>query len=504
MRLVKAKDIYNEAMSWLGGKTPDGQPHPKDVAKADVLVNELLNSNPGNPLVLYLAGTICMERNQWGLGVQILSQVTHMKPDHGEAWNNLGIAWQHLREMDRAAVCFRQAAKLIPHADIPSNMAAVHLNRNMPEKALAFANVALEMNPDHVQAKWHKALALLEMSRWDEAWEWHEARIDGGAGEKIGVRNYHGGADGGMTPWWDGKSPGLVAVHGEEGLGDEIMFASCIPDAARVPGVRLILEPCPRLGGLFARSFDNETIATYGTHDLTGKDWVPKIGRPDFKIALGSLPKFFRRRLEDFPGTPYLKADPEKVAYWREQLAALGPGLKVGIGWQGGVHSTRQDLRSLHPSEFAPMFGLPVHFVSLQYDETAPLNVLDVKRDFGIDIHHWPQAVAARDPATGKENDLDNLAALTAGLDLVITVPQTAYHLAGALGVETWCLTQSEPDWRLGAGDAMTVPWYNSLILIRQERGTRDWKPVVAQAAARLGQRAARASGGPKAVGATP
>ena len=48
--------------------------------------------------------------------------------------------------------------------------------RDVPrnEKALAKA-------PDHVKAQWHKAMALLEMGRWDDAWEIHESRLTGGA-----------------------------------------------------------------------------------------------------------------------------------------------------------------------------------------------------------------------------------------------------------------------------------------------------------------------------------
>lgn len=481
VEIVKAEDVFNEAKSYLEGITPDGKPHPEDLDKAERLLNELLSYNVGNAVVLHVLGSLHMKKGNFGLAIQILSQVTQVNPDFGEAWNNLCLAWRGVNDWDRAVFCSKRAAKILDNADTLCNVGSLHLNRHMPEEALPWLTKALEKDPEHIQSQWHKSLALLEMRQWDEAWELHEARLKGGGSYNIAPRNYHG--PDGVTPYWDGKSKGRLVIHGEQGMGDEIMFSSCIPDAIAT-GCEIILEPSPRLETLFARSFPQTRV--FGTDHVDGRKWIDEIGKPDFMCPVGSLPKLFRRKDEDFPGTPYLVPDSGKAGWWMDKLKSLGARPRIGIAWQGGVQSTRNDARSFHPLMFAPLLRHDVSWVSLQYDETAQRNVEQVREQTGVKIAHWPKAVEARDPDTGKLADLDDLAALISRLDLVISVCQTAIHFAGALGVPCWCLTPSQPSWRYSAVETEIMPWYSSVALIRQPKGVTDWAPVIAEVEKRL------------------
>jgi tetratricopeptide (TPR) repeat protein len=483
VELVKADDIFTEAKCLLEGKKVDGSKGPKNLRKSEELLNELLNNNIGNPMVLYVLGSLYMECGNFGLAIQLLSQVTQVNPTFGEAWNNMAMAYRGANEWDRAVLCCTQAAKYIDNPDIPCNLSGLHLNRHMPETALKYAEVALEQDPNHVKAKWHKAIGLLELRRWEEAWPLHEIRLEGGANYNIASRNYHGEE---MTPWWDGKSKGTVVIHGEQGMGDEIMFSSCINEAIAT-GADIILEPSPRLERLFTRTFPEAIV--YGTNDTDGRAWVAGLGKPDFKCAVGSLPKFYRRNDKDFLGTPYLIPDPDKQAWWGDKLKALGRKPKIGLAWQGGVQSTRNDARSFHPTQFQPLFEAhDVSWVSLQYDQSAQKNVEDVRNQLGVEIDHWPKAVEAVDPETGTPSDLDELAALISRLDMVVSVCQTAIHFAGALGVPCLCLTPSQPSWRYSAVESEVMPWYSSVTLIRQAVETTDWTPVIAEANDRLGK----------------
>lgn len=512
VEIVKANDILIEARGCLEGKYPDGTPCVKNLRKAEELLNELLTNNIGNPTIIYILGSLYMEAGHFGLAIQLLSQVTQANPAFGEAWNNMGMAYRGANNFDKAVVCCKQAFKLLDHVDIPCNLSGLHLNRGMPEEGLKYADMALAKDPDHIKAQWHKAVALLELRRWGEAWPLHEVRLGGGANYNIAERNYHG--PDGMTPWWDGEQtmiveggcnpnpcdgshgpkgklcpkgiserPALIVIHGEQGMGDEIMFGTCIKDAIAT-GANIFLEPSPRLEGLFRRTFPAATV--YGTNETDGRDWIKGFGKPDFKCAIGSLPKFYRHKAEDFPGTPYLVPDPDKMAWWADKLKTLGDKPKIGLAWQGGVQSTRNDARSFHPMNFKPLFRHDMSWISLQYDSTAQANVADVKRELGVEITHWPKAVEATDPETGKPSDLDELAALISQLDLVISVPQTTYHFAGALGVPCLVLTPWQVDWRLSALEAVDNPWYESVTLIRQEAGVSDWAPVIEEANRRL------------------
>jgi len=80
--------------------------------------------------------------------------------------------------------------------------------------------------------------------------------------------------------------------------------------------------------------------------------------------------------------------------------------------------------------------------------------------------------------------DMDAVAAQVAALDLVITAANTAAHVSGGLGVETWVLVPNPPDWRWRAAGERS-PWYPSVTLFRQKtRG--EWSQVVAELARRL------------------
>ena len=473
MEYVKSDDIFRQARSYLEGRTPEGDPHERNLAKAESLLHELYNHNFGNEAVLYVLGSLYLTKGNFALAATLLQIVTQSKPDFGEAWNNLGLAFRDMGFWEKSVKCTEQAAKYISNPDIPCNLSGLHITRNRPEIALKYAEAALAMDHSHVKSKWHKALALLEMRKWDEAWDWHETRLEGGANEEIAHRNYHGEA---QTPVWDGHTKGKLVIHGEQGLGDEIMFASCIPDAIAT-GCDIVFEPAPRMANAFKRAFPQ--IAVYGTHKADGRDWIAERGLPDFKIALGSLPKFYRRSASAFPGKPFLKPAPGKRAWWGDKLKALGRKPNIGLAWQGGVMSTRYDARSFYPTAYAPLFdAVDANWISLQYDNTARGCVEDM-RSKGVNIHHWPSAVEQIDPVTNNPVDLDELVALVSKLDLVVTVCQTVVHVAGALGVPCFCLTPSEPSWRYGAGESQVMPWYNSVRLFRQANNSTDWAPVI-------------------------
>lgn len=484
MQFIKATELLRDAVSYLEGKTEDGQPHERNIPRAEAIINEILNFNIGNSIILYTLGSLHANKGNYGLAIQLLSTVTNMSPTMGEAWNNLGLAWKDVPDFAKAEYALKKAAKYIhesARADIYCNLAAINVTRNKPEAILEWANKALELEPTHQKAMWHKGLALLEMRQWSEAWDLHECRLTGGAVDKIAVRNYHG--PDGMTPVWDGKTAGKLVIHGEQGMGDEVMFASCIPDAIAT-GCDIIFEPSPRMEKVFKRSFPG--IKVYGTDEMHGQRWIEKEGKPDFKVALGSLPKFFRRTPESFPGTPYLKPDAGKRAWWGDKIRANGNKPVIGIAWQGGVQSTRYDARSFHPSMYKPLFeAIDATWVSLQYDVTAKGCVEDLKKD-GIKVHHWPKAVEQTDPDTGKPSDLDELFALVSKCDLVVTVCQTAVHVAGSLGVPCFCLTPSEPSWRYSAGDYSDMPWYKSVRQFRQLPGSKDWSLPIAAVADEL------------------
>jgi hypothetical protein len=456
-----------------------GMPQNFDAAAA--IYNEILNNATGHPFVTYCLATLHMEIGNIGLAIVLFKDALEGAPGFGECWNNLGMALSMAAHPEASDKAYAKAQEVQPeNADILSNRSGLRINAGRAEEALMFASAALKHDQDHRQAKFHKGLALLELSRWDEAWDWHEARLEPPSvndGVKAGIaeRNYSGDSET-PTPWWDGKEPGRVVVHGEEGLGDEILFASCLPDALRT-GADIIFEPNPRLHRLMERSFPE--IKVFGTNNVDGAEWIEKWGRPDFKLACGSLPMFYRRRAQDFPRVPYLRADAERSGEIFAQHGQLNDRPRIGISWEGGVSTTHVHLRSINLSALKLLFQQDAHWISCQYTPDASRNLKELKSETGIEIHHWPEVVAMG-------ADYDETASLVSGLDLVITVSQSLQHLCGALGIPCWVMTPAAPDWRLGLNDGSHTAWYGDhLRLFRQKKG-EDWGPVIETVAGEL------------------
>ena len=160
-----------------------------------------------------------------------------------------------------------------------------------------------------------------------------------------------------------------ILVYGEQGVGDEIMFASCIPDLLRICS-RVTIACNPKLESIFRRSFPAARVldaARAKALDANDNgDWQQM-------VAIGSLPRHFRRDRAEFPRhAGYLCADPALVAEYRRRLDELGRGLKIGLSWRGGTDKTRRALRSVELTQLAPLLALPdVRFVNLQYDSRA-------------------------------------------------------------------------------------------------------------------------------------
>jgi hypothetical protein len=334
-------------------------------------------------------------------------------------------------------------------------------------------DVALSREPKNPFAQWNRALVLLLRGQFAEGWDGYEHRL---FAERESLRLL-------PFPRWRGEplAGKSLLVHFEQGVGDEIMFASCFHEVL-TQAERCVIECRAKLQPLFARSFPEATIVP--AEDKPVPSWLDDVGAIDYQVASGSLPQLFRRSRDAFPARPFLKADPAKVERWRGELACLGPGLKVGVSWRGGSVRTRTLARTIPLREWSAILGVPgCRFVSLQYGEVA--EDLRAASDLGhAPVVHWPEAIES----------YDDTAALVSALDVVITVCTALVHLCGGLGQRAWVLVPSVPEWRYGLEGDRT-PWYGSVELTRQRDG-QGWSAVLARLRSRLEALAASGRGG--------
>lgn len=268
-------------------------------------------------------------------------------------------------------------------------------------------------------------------------------------------------------PKWTGENLGAqyLLILAEQGIGDEVMFASCFADAMQFTP-KLVIDCAPKLETLFRNSFPDQII--HGGEQKADYEWLDQYPIGAY-IFSGDLPGIFRRSNQSFPvRLSYLSANKDRIDYWSQMLASLGDGLKVGISWVGGMQETRRRWRSLPLKDMKPILSNPdTHFISLQYTKCQP-EINAFKKRFGITVHHWQDAI----------DDYHETAALVSSLDLVISVQTSVVHLAGALGKEAWVMVRNNPEWRYGESGT-SMDWYTSLKLYRQEDNTSSWDNVV-------------------------
>ena len=317
---------------------------------------------------------------------------------------------------------------------------------------------------DTTRALLSEAIIDLLESRFDVAWPKYEARK-----QVAGHRERHAPFAG--FPAWNGETltGERLLVYGEQGLGDEIMFASMIPELQRrAPQLAFMCDA--RLASLFARSFPGTDVLPLEINTL------PRFAfAPERVVALCSLGLHFRRAASDFPThSGYLVPDPAKVAAWRERLAAAGPGRKIGFSWMGGAFNTSRATRSLRLEQLRPLLESPdTVAVSLQYGDCAA-EIAAFTQSTGIALHADPDVT----------RDMDDLASLIEALDLVVSVCNATVHVAGAINKQVLVMAPFLPEWRYGrSGERML--WYPAARVFRQAaRG--DWSSVISAVKAQL------------------
>ena len=381
-----------------------------------------LEINPGNAHTYFCIGNLMANKGEFDTAIQYLEKSLGLNPNQAGAYNNLG-------------VCMRGKGAI--------------------KDAIANYDKALALEPKNVGSHYNKALLVLNLQDFENGWpmyeyRWKKSKLDS---TPLVTRR----------PEWRFGDQNRVLVWGEQGLGDEVMFASLIPDIYAACS-KLIVKADKRLIPIFKRSFPID-IEYYPNEETVPEETY------DTHIPMGSLPKYFRQNLHSFePASQgFLSADKARTAAVRDKLLEDGSKTIIGLSWHSTSKIRVAPKRTIRLGQLASAFQAEkVKFVSLQYGN-VDADIDQVKKEYGIDVVQ----VAEID----NFHDIDGLAALMSACDRIISIDNVTVHLAGALGRGIDVLLPRVSNWRWGL-DPNSSYWYRSVRLHRQSE-REEWGEVL-------------------------
>lgn len=437
-------------------------------ASAALRAERALAAEPGLVEAMTTLGAALRSSGDAAAAVSWQRRALAVRPTHVSAWANLSRAECAVGDFARADSAARRALALAPDR-VAGLVNLAHAARHRGDGALAARALgrAAGLSPDDRAVRANRALTRLAVGDLAGGWDdyAHRSPLSRAAPEIATLTGR------------------VVEVVAEQGLGDEILFATCLPDVMAVAaGTRFVCDR--RLVGLMERGLPGLEVRAKGLPDAIGGKVVD--------VMAGALPGTFRRTLGAFPVEP-IKLAPEsgRVARWTRVLDGMGPGLNVGICWASGVGGAERASSRTRLADWRPLADLPgVRLINLRHDPgdgpgdgsmdgSVEGEIAAAEAAWGRRIHRWP-GLDLRD-------DLEEVAALCAALDLVVTVPTAVGELAAAVGTPVWRLT-ARGDWTgLGTG---VRPWFPSCRNVFWEAGVGE-----TGAAAALSRIAAMARG---------
>ncbi len=400
-------------------------------------------------IALATLSSLAMELGSTDSASEIASRALVIRPGSYIGYSKRAMALLMSSEWATAEIDLARSQRLHPPALEPKiNFARLlELQGNM-RGALEVYEESLRRRPDLAEPRLNSAILLLGLGQFALGWQRYDARWSARSvvthdraaiSQPLDTRK----------PRFDPFRRDRVLVWAEQGLGDEIMFASMLADVQQ-DAEHVIVQVDPRLISLFRRSFPR----------LEFHKRVRPVdeSRYDSQIAMGDLGSLYRNETDFFlrSRSPYLYADLEISKVFRERLSPQKK--RIGISWHTANPDTGRH-RSLELDGFFRAFsGLDVTLVNLQY-KFDPEGVKSAAENYALNVCSFADVDSFY--------EIDRLASLICCCDLVITIGNATAHLSAALGVRTWVITPVGGSWRW-MFEGATTPWYPTVEVFRQ------------------------------------
>ena len=409
------KPDYTEVYNNLGNAL-------KDQGKLDEAIEtfkKTLLLKPDCEIAYNNMGIAFKDQGKLGEAIEAFKKAILLKPDYALAYSNMGNIIKDQGKLDEAIDAFKKAILLKPNfAEAYSNMGNVLKYQGKLDEAIEAHKKALLIKPDYAYGHLNLGLTLLNRCRVKEGlneYEWRWKTPDFLSQQ----RNF-------SQSLWDGKKSlngKRILLWCEQGIGDTINWSSYL-SLVTSQAEHCILECQEKLVPLLERSFPNVEVKPENRSlDKERDDF-------DFHLPMGSLYKHFIHEItQNTKPKSYLVPDPVRINFWRERLNSLGKGPYIGISWKSSVVSPFRLLHYPPISEWYPILTIPdVTFINLQYTDFAD-DLTKIRNELKVTVHNFDDL--------NQYDNIDDMAALCAALDIVMSTKVTPPFISSAVGTST-------------------------------------------------------------------
>ena len=428
----------------------------KKLEESEINYKKAIKLNPMYAEVYNNLGILFKDKNELENSKINYQKAIELKSDYAEAYYNLGITFRELGELEKSETSYKLAIKYNPSYAEAYNNLGVTLRElcklNDSEKAY---KKAIELKNNYPDPYNNLSFTLLLKNEFEEAYKFSEWRWQTkyNIGKKF-ITN---------KPLWNGENNKTILVWKEQGIGDEIMYNSILPELNTI-SKKLIVHCDKRLIPLFRRSFSNDIIFESNKENISNNDF-------DYHIPIGSMPRFFRKDLKSFLNSSkgYLKSDNNKSLKFRDKLKNNENVKLIGLSWNTKSNIQMASFRNIDLKYLtSELNNNSIKFINLQYGDVSH-EILKLKKETGIEI--------AEINGLDIKNQIDDLASLLSACDAVVSIDNLTVHLAGSLGINTKVLLPFTMDARWGLEGNKSY-LYESVRLYRQNE-LSNWKKVV-------------------------
>jgi tetratricopeptide (TPR) repeat protein len=429
--------------------------------------------NPENEDIQNDLGNTLTEQGHFQQAIHAYHKVIEINPNNPNAYYNLGNTLRELGQLQQAIEAYDKALTINPNdAEIYNNLGTALQNHGQLHQAARIYHQAIEkLQGECERAHYNLGTLQLLMGDFKNGWKQYQWRWE--------CEDFPSENRPFPQPIWNGSnlSGKPILVWAEQGIGDEIMFASMLNDLMQM-NANIMVECEHRLVSLFQRSFPDIQFSSRKNPPHQ------QLLNPDihYQISMGSLGQWLRPTQDSFKRnqTYYLTACPERVSKLRNKYQQLAKGKQlVGISWKStNINRRRAKSKSTLLEYWKLVLSQPdCYFINLQYGDVES-ELAQFESETSLKIY--------RDQEIDPLVNLDDFAAQISVLDLVISTSNTTVHMAGALGKRVWTLLPCIPDWRWML-DREEALWYPMMRLFRQNR-IGDWQDVFKRVSHALSQ----------------